>query len=54
MLQKLLATILTAAQLLLAAAPTAAAAGKTFSDVKPGDWFEPTVTEMADAGWLSG
>ena len=54
MLQKLIATILTAAQLLLAAVPTAAAAGKTFSDVSPGDWFEPTVTEMADAGWLSG
>lgn len=54
MLQKLIATILTATQLLFAATPTAAAAGKTFSDVKQGDWYYQTVTQMAHDGWLSG
>ena len=29
-------------------------AAKTFSDVKKGDWFEPYVTVLADAGVVSG
>lgn len=54
MLKKLIASILAAAQLLLTASPTAGAAGKTFSDVRPGGWYYKTVTEMTEAGWLSG
>lgn len=50
-LHKLMAGMMAA---LLFCTVLATPAGAAFSDVKPGDWFEKDVTEMAGAGYLNG
>ena len=47
-------SLLLCALVLLQAAPLAAAAGKTFTDVKPGDWFYDSVMEAAERGLMNG
>lgn len=46
--------LLLCALVLLQAAPFASASGKTFSDVKPGDWFYDSVMEAAERGLMNG
>lgn len=47
-------SLLCAVVLALTLAPAAGAAGLSFTDVRPGDWYYDTVMEMAERGMLSG
>ena len=46
--------LLLCALVLLQAAPIASASGKTFPDVKPGDWFYDSVMEAAERCLMNG
>ena len=53
-LRQIVAAVTAAVQVLVAAAFPAAAQGRSYSDVTPGQWYYEDITAMTGAGWLAG